>query len=97
MRKLKLREGTNVAGLFGHHDRHVRLIEDELDVQVSARSDELANEGSPEAVRVVNTPPDITHLVLDPFPPQVDALVTAYPEVRDPDRDQLSFPYRWVP
>lgn len=51
MRKLKLREGTNTASLFGHHDRHLKLIEDEFGVQLSARGEELAIDGSPDAVR----------------------------------------------
>lgn len=51
MRKLKLREGTNTASLFGHHDRHLKLIEDELGVQLSARGDELAIDGPPEAIK----------------------------------------------
>ncbi len=51
MRKLKLREGTNTAVLFGHHDRHLKLIEDDLGVRVSARGEELTLDGSPEATR----------------------------------------------
>jgi phosphate starvation-inducible PhoH-like protein len=51
VRKLKLREGTNTAVLFGHHDRHLKLIENELDVRLSARGEELTLEGLPEAVR----------------------------------------------
>ncbi len=51
MRKLKLREGTNTAVLFGHHDRHLKLIEDELGVRLSARGEELTLDGFPEAVR----------------------------------------------
>ncbi len=51
MRKLKLREGTNTAVLFGHHDRHLKLIEHELGVRVSARGEELTLDGLPEAVR----------------------------------------------
>ncbi|MCP9470045.1 MAG: PhoH family protein [Nitrospira sp.] len=51
MRKLKLREGTNTAVLFGHHDRHLKLIEDELGVRLSARGEELTMDGQPEAVR----------------------------------------------
>ncbi len=51
VRKLKLREGTNTASLFGHHDRHLKLIEDELGVQLSARGDELAIDGASEAIR----------------------------------------------
>jgi len=51
VRKLKLREGTNTAVLFGHHDRHLKLIEDELGVRLSARGEELTLDGLPEAVR----------------------------------------------
>lgn len=51
MRKLKLREGTNTAVLFGYHDRHLKLIEDELGVRLSARGEELTLDGLPEAVR----------------------------------------------
>ena len=51
MRKLKLREGTNTAVLFGHHDRHLKLIEAELGVRLSARGEELTLDGLPEAVR----------------------------------------------
>jgi phosphate starvation-inducible PhoH-like protein len=51
VRKLKLREGTNTAALFGHHDRHLKLIEDELGVRLSARGEELTLDGLPEAVR----------------------------------------------
>jgi phosphate starvation-inducible protein PhoH and related proteins len=51
VRKLKLREGTNTAALFGHHDRHLKLIEDELGVRLSARGEELTLDGQPEATR----------------------------------------------
>ena len=51
MRKLKLREGTNTAALFGHHDRHLKLIEDELGVRLSARGEELTLDGLPELTR----------------------------------------------
>ena len=51
MRKVKLREGTDTASLFGHHDLHLKMIEEDLGVQVSARGDELALDGPPEAVR----------------------------------------------
>ena len=51
MRKLKLREGTNTAVLFGHHDRHLKLIEDDLGVRLSARGEELTLDGNPEATR----------------------------------------------
>jgi phosphate starvation-inducible PhoH-like protein len=51
VRKLKLREGTDTAALFGHHDRHLKLIEDELGVRLSARGEELTLDGLPEATR----------------------------------------------
>ncbi len=51
MRKLKLREGTNTAVLFGHHDRHLKLIEDDLGVRLSARGEELTLDGTPDATR----------------------------------------------
>ena len=49
MRKLKLREGTNTAVLFGHHDQHLKLIEEGLGVRLSARGEELTLDGLPEA------------------------------------------------
>ncbi len=51
MRKLKLREGTNTAALFGHHDRHLKLIEDDLGVRLSARGEEVTLDGLPDAIR----------------------------------------------
>jgi phosphate starvation-inducible protein PhoH and related proteins len=51
VRKIKLREGTNTASLFGSHDRHLKLIEEELDVRISARGDEVVLDGTPAAVQ----------------------------------------------
>ncbi|MGE3154173.1 MAG: PhoH family protein [Nitrospiraceae bacterium] len=51
MRKLKLRDSTNIPALFGHHDRHLKLVETELGVRISARGDELVIAGSPEGER----------------------------------------------
>ncbi len=51
MRKIKLREDTNTASLFGSHDRHLKLIEEELGVHISARGDELSLDGTPAAVQ----------------------------------------------
>jgi len=50
VRKIKLREGINIASLFGHHDRHLKIIEDDLGVRMAARGDEVTLEGAPEAV-----------------------------------------------
>src|SRR4026209_67849 len=51
VRKLKLREGTNTAVLFGHHDRHLKLIEEDRGVRLSARGEELTLDGAPDATR----------------------------------------------
>ena len=51
MRKLKLREGTNTASLFGHHDRNLKLIEEGLSVELSARGDEVSIGGTPGAIK----------------------------------------------
>ncbi len=51
MRKIKLREGTNTAVLFGYHDRHLKLIEEEWGLRLSARGEELALDGAAEAER----------------------------------------------
>lgn len=51
MRKVKLLEGTNTAVLFGHHDRNLKILEDEFGVRLSARGEELAIDGPSEASR----------------------------------------------
>lgn len=51
MRKVKLPDGVNLASLFGPHDLHLRLIEEELQVRLFARGDEITLEGLPEAVK----------------------------------------------
>jgi phosphate starvation-inducible protein PhoH and related proteins len=51
VRKIKLREGTNTASLFGSHDRHLKLIEEELGVKIAARGDEISLDGAPAAVQ----------------------------------------------
>jgi phosphate starvation-inducible PhoH-like protein len=51
VRKLKLREGTNTASLFGQRDANLKLMEQELGVFLSARGDEVAIDGTPEAIR----------------------------------------------
>ncbi|MEW6543756.1 MAG: PhoH family protein [Nitrospirota bacterium] len=51
MRKIKFREGTNTASLFGSRDLHLKMIEEDLGVRVSARGDEVALDGPPDAVR----------------------------------------------
>lgn len=64
VKKIKLRDGINTATLFGRHDLHLKMIEDDLGVRISARGDELSVEGPPEAVRqserVLNELADLT-------------------------------------
>lgn len=64
MRKLKLREGVNLANLFGPHDLHLRMIEGELRVRMTARGDEITLDGQPDAVlraeRILNELADWT-------------------------------------
>lgn len=50
MRKLKLKEGVDLANLFGPHDLHLRMIESELNVDMTARGDEITIHGQPDAV-----------------------------------------------
>ncbi|MGB0909813.1 MAG: PhoH family protein [Nitrospirales bacterium] len=50
MRKLKLKEGVDLANLFGPHDLHLRMIEGELHVDMTARGDEVTLTGQPDAV-----------------------------------------------
>jgi phosphate starvation-inducible protein PhoH and related proteins len=51
VRKIKLREGTNTASLFGSRDLHLKMIETDLGVRISARGEELTLAGAPDAVR----------------------------------------------
>ena len=64
MRKLKLREGVNLANLFGPHDLHLRMIEGELRVRMTARGDEISLDGQLDAVlraeRILNELADWT-------------------------------------
>ena len=51
MRKIKLREGVDLANLFGPQDLHLKMIEGELKVQMTARGDEITVDGLPESVQ----------------------------------------------
>ena len=50
MKKLKLKEGVDLANLFGPHDLHLRMIEGELNVDMTARGDEITLQGQPDAI-----------------------------------------------
>ena len=64
VRKLKLREDVNLPNLFGPHDLHLRMIEGELRVRMTARGDEITLDGQPDAVlraeRILNELADWT-------------------------------------
>jgi phosphate starvation-inducible protein PhoH and related proteins len=51
VRKLKLREGVDLANLYGPQDLHLKMIENELDVRMTARGDEIMLDGQPESVQ----------------------------------------------
>jgi phosphate starvation-inducible PhoH-like protein len=51
VKKLKLRESTNTAALFGRHDTHLKMLEDAFGVDISARGHELVLTGSSDPVR----------------------------------------------
>ena len=51
MRKIKLQEGVDLANLFGPQDLHLKMIEGELQVDMSARGDEITLDGQPESVK----------------------------------------------
>jgi phosphate starvation-inducible PhoH-like protein len=51
VRKIKLREGVDLANLFGPQDLHLKMIEDELKVNMAARGNEITLEGQAESVQ----------------------------------------------
>jgi phosphate starvation-inducible PhoH-like protein len=85
VRKLKFREGTNTAALYGSHDQHLKLIEAELGVQVSARGDEVTLLGSPEAVRKAERLLDeLSALTVEGFDLRPEDITVALKAVRGP-------------
>ncbi len=86
MRKLKLREGTNTASLFGHHDRNLKLIEEGLGVQLSARGNEVSLSGPSgslkQAERLLT---ELSELTVEGYDLQSDEVALALQSVR---RDQ---------
>jgi phosphate starvation-inducible PhoH-like protein len=50
VRKIKLREGTNIPALFGQRDQHLKMLEDGLRIRISARGDEVVLDGPPESI-----------------------------------------------
>ena len=95
MRKIKLREGTNTAALFGHHDRHLKLIEEEFGVRCSARGEEVTVEGTPETVkqaeRVLNELASLTNEGYDLRSDDVTHALTALRHNHDASLKELLF------
>ncbi len=48
-----------------------------------------------EGVRVINTPPLVRSIRIEPFPPFKDSRIRADVDAYDPDGDPLSLTYRW--
>ncbi|HIO22014.1 MAG TPA: PhoH family protein, partial [Nitrospirales bacterium] len=47
---MKLQEGTDTARLFGSHDRHLKAIEQEMGICISARGEMVMLKGPRTAV-----------------------------------------------
>ncbi|MCC2640435.1 MAG: phoL [Nitrospira sp.] len=95
MRKIKLREGTNTAALFGHHDRHLKLIEEEFGVRFSARGEEVTVDGTSDAVkqaeRVFSELASLTNEGYDLKPDDVTHALTALRHNQDASLKDLLF------
>ncbi len=51
VRKIKLREGVDLANLFGPQDLHLKMIEGELQIHMAARGDEITLDGQPDSIK----------------------------------------------
>jgi phosphate starvation-inducible PhoH-like protein len=95
VRKIKLREGTNTAALFGHHDRHLKLIEEEFGVRFSARGEEVTVDGTSDAVkqaeRVFSELASLTNEGYDLKPDDVTHALTALRHNQDASLKDLLF------
>ena len=48
-----------------------------------------------EEVTVVNTPPEVTQIKVEPFPPKLGDRLVAHPEGNDADGDEITYTFRW--
>jgi len=51
VRKIKLQEGVDLANLFGPQDLHLKMIEEELQITMATRGDEIILDGHPDSVQ----------------------------------------------
>ena len=87
MRKIKLREGVDLANLFGPQDLHLKMIEGELKVNMAARGDEITLEGLPESVQraehILQELADWTRTYHELKPEDISRAIRATEEKRD--------------
>lgn len=87
MRKIKLREGVDLANLFGPHDLHLKMIEGELQVRMAARGDEITLHGQPESVlraeHILRELADWTRTYYELKPDDISRAILATEEKRD--------------
>ena len=87
VRKIKLREGVDLANLFGPQDLHLKMIEGELKVNMAARGDEITLEGLPESVQraehILQELADWTRTYHELKPEDISRAIRATEEKRD--------------
>ena len=87
MRKIKLREGVDLANLFGPQDLHLKMIEGELQIQMAARGDEITLDGQPESVQraehILQELADWTRTYHELKPEDISRAIRATEEKRD--------------
>jgi phosphate starvation-inducible PhoH-like protein len=90
VRKIKLREGTNTATLFGRHDQHLRMLEEAFEVRMSARGDEVVLDGPPESVeRAERTLNELAALTLEGYELRPEDVAFAIKTSRSPGETPL--------
>ena len=90
MRKVKLREGTDTASLFGRHDQHLRMLEEAFGVRMSARGDEVVLDGAPESVdRAEKTLAELAALTLEGYELRPEDVAFAIKTSRNPGETPL--------
>jgi phosphate starvation-inducible PhoH-like protein len=87
VRKIKLREGVDLANLFGPQDLHLKMIEDELKVNMAARGNEITLEGQAESVQraehILQELADWTRTYHELKPEDISRAIRATEEKRD--------------
>ena len=87
MRKIKLREGVDLANLFGPQDLHLKMIEGELQIHMAARGDEITLDGQPESVQraehILQELADWTRTYHELKPEDISRAIRATEEKRD--------------